>query len=289
MLKFAVLYRICQHDERLSVLTDGTPYAFVDGLLQQLHNNGELAILDAYWVATDAGRTVLERQMSMYQRAEALEVFATVNLHYDVPRELLADPRSAVVLDEVYDPRFEESGDSVDLRIAMIAFLHQSGATNKEIIGIDPHSLVFVQMLEDGLLDGDFSWFDLSLGTPQQEIEAIVDSAIKWTDVATSTKLAKQKMKLLFEAGKLETVRRQGYECSNCGAPLAVVEDRARRSGRDTDGCPACGAALSAPVTIYECPNCGSDVDEDSAACRGCGARIDFNLPEGTIEKSGWW
>lgn len=144
-------------------------------------------------------------------------------------------------------------------------------------------------MLSNGELKGDI-WFDLRLSKFFEFVDKVVDTAYPWTALADDEEVAADMMKDIYTSGMLEQRKRDGCECSSCGIPLAVFEMNEKEDGRVLTKCPNpdCGASFIPPEPegdLFECPNCKADVGTGDHQCRGCGAILDFSLPEGTVIK----
>lgn len=304
-LWLTVLYRVMECGDKIPLDTDGTPYAFIEEDLRGMHAKDLLRVNEktGYWEATAKGREVRDKMVAIFDQCLKFEIFATVNLAMELPDDLVDDEGN--VLDHVYDPRFEapetdaeaERLGTEDMRLAMMAYLADTmnDSDDEALRGtmqLDPHRVVFMQKLADGEFKKENVWFDLKLGTPLREIEEIVDSAYHYTDVGEEDEID-DVMQALYTAGMLEQRKRDGLECSKCHIPLAIFEMNAKEEGRTLDACPnpACDAEFKRLELVsggeddgWECPSCHTPVHGRQRTCLGCGARIDFSMPEGTID-----
>lgn len=300
MLQLTIIYRVLECGEKIPLLTETTSYEFVNKLLDGMHNQGLLEISDdnQYWVAGKKGEELRNRMVEIFDHTIKFEIFASVAVAL-TPDDSITD-EDGNVMDHCYDPRFgpfdkasqawkDENGVE-DMRIAMIRYLSEYTSENDDngqAQPIDPHQIVFMQMLAEGKLKGDI-WFDLRMGTFFEEVSKIVESAYQWTDCGDDEEDSAAAMQQIYTAGMLEQRKRDGYECSACHIPLAIFEFNAHENNETLEQCPnpECGASYNPPEPEgggYECPKCGSTVGTTQRACGGCGALLDFSLPEGTV------
>jgi hypothetical protein len=277
-------------DETIPVITSGTAYEFVEEELENLAAK-ELTGIDeeaATYYITDKGKGVCRQLLGMYDQVMKFEVFSSVNIAQTLEDEDTDDEGN--LHPQLYDPRFQRPGSIVereelgteDIRIAMMDFLATEVDTENPL---DPHRIVFLQMLSTGKLKNDNIWFDLNLGTTFDKIKEIVEFAYQWRDAADDEEDARQIMIAIYTAGMLEQRKRDGQECSECGAPLAIFEMWAKEDGKTLDDCPnpECDCTFKPPPPDYECPACGAGVVNGQTVC-SCGAILDFSLPPGTIQ-----
>lgn len=308
MLWLTIAYRMLECGDSIPLDTTDTPYAFIEEDLAELHRREFIEIHDdqSSWRPTQKAETLRDRMVAMYDQVLKFEIFGDVNLAYELSSEQSEDGMH--VFDHLYDPRFQAPDNDADaerlgtedMRLAMITYLGQcfSGSeaavealgAQRADINIDPHRVVFIQRLADGRLRDENIWFDLKLGTPFQEIEEIVESAYRFTDVSDDPDEISHVMQNIYTAGMLEGRKREGYECTACSIPLAVFEMNAKEEGGELSECPNpdCKAPFTPPeapegTAEYGCPNCDSTVYASESYCRGCGARLDFSRPPGTI------
>lgn len=154
---------------------------------------------------------------------------------------------------------------------------------------IDPHWIVFLQKLAKGELKKTSNiWIDLKLGRVWTQVDDIVKSAYQWQKSGKDKTEAVAVMKIIYAAGMMEKRKREGLQCGGCGIPLAIFQDIERENGSELTACPnpECTVALRKPTpeeTAFECPKCGEGIRRRQKTCYGCGARVDFSLPAGTI------
>ena len=161
----------------------------------------------------------------MYDQVFKFEIFSQVNITMALSENEIDD--EGFLLDQFYDPRFKHlsSADEMeeygteDMRLAMINFLCEEMATEEEPLDLDPHRVVFIQMLSTGRFKNKDIWFSLKLEDIFDEVNDIVVSAYQWRDTAETENEAREIMKALYTAGMLEQRKRDGFECSGCGIP----------------------------------------------------------------------
>lgn len=237
------------------------------------------------WQVTDRGRDVLVRAIKAQDVLRQMEIFSSV----DVTRALTSDEANPddpfQVLEYMWDPRFEAGRpDAYDMRLAVITWLGQV-ISNKDV---QPQTIVFLQKLGSGQLSMTNFWSDIY--KTFEEVDAIVKSNYKWTDIAPEDiELAKSRMQALYTAGMLEQQKREGSSCGGCQTPLVLYEQAASREGHALTHCPSCQRSLSAPDPVgtpgtFTCPKCSSVIYDGEQRCGGCGALIDFSLPAGSIQ-----
>jgi hypothetical protein len=276
--------------EAIPVITDGTSYEFVECELENLAARDliEIDTINATYFITEKGQEVCKQLLGMYDQVLKFEVFGSVNVAQTLNEEDLDEENN--IHPELYDPRFQKPGSIVeqeelgteDIRIAMMDFLATEMDTENPL---DPHRIVFLQMLSTGKFKSENIWFDLSLGEMFGEIEEIVSSAYQWRDCADDEENARQAMIAIYTAGMLEQRKRDGQECSDCGSPLAMFEMWAKEDGKTLDDCPnpECDCTFKPPPPDWECPACHAGVVNGQSVC-SCGAVLDFSLPPGTIQ-----
>jgi len=289
MTWLTILYRMSECGDPIPVITNGTSYEFIEEELEDLAAK-ELIEIDTHsatYFITESGQAICKQLLGMYDQVLKFEVFSSVNVA-QTPDEDIDEEGN--ILPELYDVRFQKP-DSVteqeelgteDMRIAMMDFLATEMDTESPL---DPHRIVFLQMISTGKLKDDNIWFDLSLGTIFNQIEEIVTSAYQWKDCSDEEEDARQAMISIYTAGQLEQRKRDGQECSDCGSPLAMFEAWALEDGDTLDECPnpECECTFKPPIPDYECPACMAGVVLGQLVCT-CGAVLDFGLAPGTIQ-----
>ena len=276
-------------------MTETTSYEFINKLLDGMHARQLIDISEdsQFWIVAPKGEELRNRMVEIFDHTIKFEIFNEMAVAL-VPDETDDEGN---VLDHCYDPRFgpfenasqawkDEVGVE-DMRIAIIRYLSEYAAEEKGVQVIDPHIIVFMQKLAEGHLKGDI-WFELRMGTFFDEVSKIVSSAYQWEDAGDNEDDASNAMDAMYTAGMLEQRKRDGYECSKCKIPLAVFEFNAHDIGNELTVCPnpECGASYEPPEPEgggYECPRCQATVGTSQSVCGGCGARLDFSMPEGTI------
>jgi hypothetical protein len=293
MAGLAVLYRISVVGEEIPLVTMGSDYDFIEILLSDMSSKSLLipgkGAKGTRWVVAPKGQEAIRTAIRMYDHLLKFEIFAKIDITRSLGEGEAHPDNPTQAYDNVYDPRFgdpnqkDQPGNWEDMRLAVMTFL---STASEEVGELNPYKVVFLQKLAAGaLMEKDF-WFNLRLGTVFDGISAIVDSAIKWRDVAESEADAVNAMRLIYTAGMLEQRKRDGKECTNCGTPLAIYAAQAVAAGKTLDTCPnpECQASFNPPPkTGLECPNCHSDIDPSQTIC-ACGARLDYSLPPGTVQ-----
>lgn len=291
MAGVAVLYRIAVLKEAIPTSTGGTDYEFVDALLNELYRKNLLQLdpTNTKWVLAPEGEKVLLTARQMYDHLLKFDIFAKMDITRSLTEDEAYPSNPAQAYDNIYDPRFgdpnqkDQPGKWEDMRLAVMTFL---STASEEVVDLNPYKLVFLQKLSAGHLQQKDFWFNLRLGLIWNDINVIVDSAMGWRDVAEAEGDAVNAMRLIYSAGMVEQMKRDGKECTNCGTPLAIYQVQAKLEGRVLDTCPnpKCQAGFSPPPkTGLECPNCHGDIDPSQTVC-SCGARLDYSLPPGTMQ-----
>ncbi len=285
----AVLYAMLEQGKTFSTLLEGED-AFLEPVLDEMFKR-ELVDIDARrnaYVVTKKGEELRTGMVGMYDQLLKFEIFGSVNqgLALAVPNQAPEEDPNAVY-DNILDPRFVDvPGTSEDLRLAMLNWL---GTAMTEQLGgkqVDPYQVVFLQKLRAGQYKGPDFWFHLRTGTVFDQIQGIVDKAVKWTQLAATPEEAHAVMNAVYTAGMIEQRKRDGQRCT-CGAYLAMYEYWAQKEGKTFDMCPCCQGSFNpiAPTEQagQECPNCGTDIFPNQRSCTGCGAKIDRRLKAGTV------
>lgn len=293
MVGLAVLYRLAVVKQEIPIATAGTELAFIAPLLDDLFCKG---LIDQrakpQWAMTEKGAAVIRTAMQIYDHLLKFEVCAKVDLGRMLTEEEANPSAPNQVFDNIYDPRFghpqspDELGAWEDMRLAVMTFLHETGGNGSVL---DLHRVVFVQQLAAGQLWSPTFWADLRRGTLFDEIEMLVDTSVRWREVAETVEDAAKVMRTLYTAGMLEQRKRDGRQCANCGTPLAVYQTLASQAGRALVACPnpSCGASFGWPSGGEggpSCPRCHANLDPSQRIC-GCGAHLDYALPPGTIRE----
>jgi hypothetical protein len=279
--------------EEIPVLTDGTYYEFIEKDLEAMASKELIKINTetALYEITDSGKSATSKLLGVYDQILKFEVFSSVSVAMVLNEDELDEENN--LLPQLYDPRFQKPASLVeqkelgteDLRIAMMDFLATEMSSDDEPLKLDPHRIVFTQMLSTGKLKDENIWFDLNLGTISNKIEEIIASAYQWKDTAEDEDGARDAMISIYTAGMLEQRKRDGQECSDCKSPLAIFEMWAKEDGKTLDDCPnpECNCTFKPPPPDYECPVCNTGVNTGQRMC-SCGVVLDFSLPPGTVQ-----
>lgn len=295
MVGLAVLYRLAVVKQEIPVVTVGTDFSFIEPLLDEMYRKGLIEQQEqGRWAMSEKGAAVIRTAIQVYDHLLKFEIFAKVDLGRTLGAQEANPSSPNQVFDNIHDPRFgyaqapDELGAWEDMRLSVMTFLQETGGQSSPL---DPHRVVFVQKLAAGQLWSPTFWGDLRLGTVFEEIEMLVDTAIRWREVADTAEDAALAMRTLYTAGMVEQRKRDGRECSNCGTPLAIYQAIANEAGQPLTACPnpSCGSTFgSAPEGDggLACPRCHAALERSQRIC-GCGAHLDYSLPPGTIhEKS---
>ena len=290
MIWLTILYRMFECKEKIPVIVNGTAYEFVEKELEELAAKELIGINTetAEYFPTADGEEVCKSLLGMYDQMLKFEVFSSVNLAQVLDDEDTGDEGN--IHPQLYDTRFQKPSSiseqdelgTEDIRIAMMDFLATEMQSENPL---SSHRIVFLQMLSTGKLKNENIWFDLNIGTIFDEIDGIVSSAYQWKDMSDDEEEARQAMIAIYTAGMLEQRKRDGQECSECGAPLAIFEMWAKEDGKVLEDCPnpECDCTFKPPPPDYECPACDGGVTKGQAVC-SCGAILDFSLPPGTVQ-----
>jgi ssDNA-binding Zn-finger/Zn-ribbon topoisomerase 1 len=296
MIWLAIVYRIAECHEAIPMNTQGTRFEFVDGELTEMLAKDLIDISkdSQTWMLAKKGREMLTRLVGMFDQFLRFEIFNCVVINEDLPPEAVDE--EGEVLGQCFDPRFSEDPKcekGEDLRIAMMEYFVESCKRDGKELELDPHRIIFLQMLADGKFaaNAEDFWFNLRLGEIFKEIEEIVESNYHWQDLGEGDEESWEVAAAIYTAGMLEQRKREGQTCSICGTPLAIFEANAKADGEELTECPNpdCGADFGTHFSgnaEYECPACGADIHQNQHSCTNCGARIDFSLPEGSVEES---
>jgi predicted transcriptional regulator len=296
MLWLTIIYRMLECEDQIPILTANTDFLFIEKCLNDMYIKGLIDPVEGsnHWYVTRKGEQLRDKMVGIYDQALKFEVFSTVHLAMSLGEDITDVEGN--VLDHFYDPRFDLEGaptqemqedfGTEDMRIAMMTYLTESMVKTGHLKEpLDPHRIVFIQKLAEGKLKEENIWFDLRLGKFFNEVEEIVRTQYKWTDVSDDLEEAENVMQTLYTAGLLEQRKRDGFDCSGCDIPLALFEMNA--DGKLTE-CPnpECKADFNPPLPEgdkYSCPRCDASVYTSQHSCLGCGALLDFGLPSGTI------
>jgi len=288
LVKATILYRLGDCKETIPTSTGGTRFDAISGELDDLYVNSYITKTkdNKYYVIDEKGQKVMAKLVGMYDQFLKFEVFATVDIATELTEDVSDDGEN--VFDDAFDPRFE-NGDW-DLRPAMMAFAVESAKREgKEMEPLDPRRIIFLTKLanKEFTATSDLFWAELKAGAVFTEIEAILDSLRTWQSLGDDDEDSFNICQNIYTMGMLEARKRDGARCGSCGIPLAVHEANAQADNETLDECPGCGADFREPPPPeeddYECPACGSNIKPGQSTCHGCGARVDFSLPAGTV------
>lgn len=304
LTKVAILYRMAECGQEFELVNLSAFAGFLDPILEEMSLKDGLIDLDASglkWKTTAKGRELLKKMVTMTDLAMRFEIFGAVRLDIELSDEEADPDQPGQTYPWVYDPRFlapdapeSELDQAEDLRLAMFVFMNEH--LREELNGgrIDPYQIVFLQKLGADELksDTDIFWAQLQHGDTFGQIEEIVQSAYQWQDMCPEDlMIAQEYMVGLYTAGMAEAQRRGGDECQQCGTPLLLCDNLARQNNDELTECPGCGAPLIIPEQVeevlgaeYECPKCRAGIEPGQSHCPGCGAEVDFSLPEGSVE-----
>lgn len=260
---------------------------FIEPFLQECFNKGLLDIDSnkLIFVPTEKGKGLQASIVEMVNKILPYEIFSDVDITRQLSSEEFDDQNPNLIASNLFDPRFAETDNSVDMRMAIINWLNEYYSKNNPI---DPREVVFLQRLGSGELRSDSFWFDLRIGNIFKDIENIVNSAYKWTDVSYDKDHSNEIMGIIYTSGMLELKKRSGNKCGKCNMPLAIFEEYANETGGLKE-CPNpdCKASFEevTPIQVSQsvCPNCNSFICHGQTNCNGCGSMIDFSLPQGTV------
>lgn len=281
----AVLYRLAECGERFHVAMMDDDLDFIEPNVDQLRAAGLIEVQGDYYVASPRGKDLLKKVVEKTFAIGQFEIFGAVDLTRQLSDAEKHPEEAGQVHAHLHDPRFAETAQSEDLRLAMLTWLGLH--LGDKLPGkIDPREVVFIQKLGQGKFRNDAFWTDLRLGFFFDEIERIVDSAYKWTDIGEDEADCMNIMQSLYACGMLEVQRRAGPTCTGCKAPLGLVPE-------DAPDCPNCGvafgpsaaeqAAAQAASQTFGCPKCDADVARTDRFCRGCGSEVDFSGAPGAV------
>lgn len=253
MIRLSVIYRMVELGEKLSTIPGENRDAdFIAPILDEMCNDGYLdASPKGHWETTPKGSEVLNRAVKALNAMEPFEILSGYNLEMALnDDEIRGQEDDYQIVDKFYDPRFAAPEDElidehVDLRIAMLTFLSEH--QKEQAIKVDPHRIVFIRQLANGEFDRDDFWFYLRSGDYFSEVEEIVESAYRWTDLAESEEDSKWYMEQIYKAAMVENIKRSGDECDKCGTPLGMYEYGSRGRQTRLDECPECGNSFNPP------------------------------------------
>ena len=291
MLAITVAYRMVECGDRIPMLAMGTKWERLEETIQQMYN---LNLIEPSkdcqkWVLSGDGRQLLKRICGMIDAGLNFEIFGIYNFEAVVDDEWWhADGNK--LKDNIWDPRFNPAvdGHKEDLRIAMMMWMSETLKREGKIEdGVDPRRIIYLRHLANGeFRDSTDDFLDPSnIKRRFQEVEDIVRSAYKWQDLVPDNEdEAFKAASAIYSFGMIQLRKEEGPSCSGCATPLAMFGDITE--------CPEChkvfGEKRKKPQNQdeYECPKCESVVHREESRCGGCGARLNFSLPEGTVKET---
>ncbi len=288
----AILFQAAEGDQPLSLIPRDAAESAIEERVMLLWDKGLLAPVGSAFKPTEQGRAVLAQAVRLLDELSKLRIFGAVRLERALTPEEQAPDNPALVYADMHDPRFGAYGERgpglFDLRLAVLRGLgealagYQHEGQTLAPLSIDPHRVVFLQLLAEGIFDGANLWPCLMSGLLHAEVERIVSAAYRWQDLDPSDPgRAAEALLKLYAAGLIEERKRQGSACSACKAPLAILEAAAATMG----ACPSCGADFNPPPAAFTCGRCSAPVAEGAERCGGCGVLVDFAAPAGHVSR----
>lgn len=278
-----IIYRVLEKQEKIPLLTQGTPYEFIEKDLNEMHLAGLIEPDGEYWKPLAKAQESALMMLRILDQIYKFEIYGTVHVALKLPADIVDEQGNP--LNHVFDPRFDatipKSADlgTEDMRIAMLQFFREQFKAGDPI---SPERIIFMQMMAAGKIAGDDAFFNLKAGAIFSFIESIMLAHYKWTDTAPTPEEAVEVMKTIYMAGQIEQRKRNGDVCSKCSIPLAFFDEDGKLNACPN---PSCGASFAEPKVRFKCPQCMKYLSAHKPNCKHCGARINFSLPQGTIEK----
>lgn len=296
-LALAVIYAISERNEVYGMFMKEGDHRFLEDVLTEMFKQDLLDIVEdpkvgSRYELTDKGRELRDKMLGLYDQSLQFSVFATFTPDLDLPQEEQDPENPAQAHMGMYDRRFVESAQSIDFRLAMITFIGEMAKREGHTeLDVDPHLIVFMQQLCDGLVDTPEGWTKLGDETVFRKIETIVRSAYKWQSFARNEDDAIAGLQQVYTAGMQERLKRLGHECARCKTPLGAFEAEATHLHHcPNPNCEAPFNAERAPPSRHnqelQCPRCSTKVHAFDDHCSGCHAVINTALPPGTVEHS---
>lgn len=291
LIKATILYRLGECKESIPTSNRGTRFEAIDSELLDLYSKAYINITsdEKYYCIDKKGQEVMARLVGMYDQFLKFEVFSAVSIDKGLGDDIITDEGD--VMDHCFDPRFKEG--EYDLRPAMMSWAVESAKREgEEIESLNPKRIIFLTKLANKELSTTSPkfWQELKSGIVFNEIDSIFDSLRTWQSLGEDEEESFKVSQAIYTAGMLEARKREGSTCSGCGIPLAIFEANAAADNDSLDECPNpdCRASFisRAPDESedeYECPSCSSTIKPGQNNCYGCGARVDFSLPAGSV------
>lgn len=298
-LALAVIYAISERNQTYGMFMKEGDHRFLEDVLTEMFKRDLLDIIEdpkigSRYELTDKGRELRDKMIGLYDQSLQFSIFATFTPDLDLPQEEQDEENPAQAHMGMYDRRFAESPQNVDFRLAMITFIGEMAkGEGRTDLDVDPHLIVFMQKLCDGLVDTPEGWAKLGNETTFREIETIVRSAYKWQSFARNEQDAIAGLQQVYTAGMQERLKRLGHECSRCHTPLGAFEAQAKHLNESFDACPnpdckapfnASTAARSEHGATLSCPRCQTAIHSYDVRCSGCDAIVSTSLPPGTVK-----
>lgn len=286
----AVIYAMLEQGITFSTFLEGDQ-KFLEPVLDTMYKRELLDIVDGKYTVLPRGTALRDRMVAMFHQTTQFEVFGAVEIDAELDRDMLRPDNEALVNDEVDDPRFHDGPNAIDMRLAMMAFVVERLKHEGKLSGdFDPHLVVFIQQLGEGLLRADDFWYRLRSGEVFASIDRIVQAAYDWRSMREGDEQGSiDAMNNLYQAGMAQQRKLDGDVCGGCGIPLGMFAYYEEREGRHLKQCPNPGCKRRFPPPSnaasgdYECPKCQGAIHHTDDQCRSCGAVIGWNQPEGSV------
>lgn len=293
LIKATILYRLGECKETIPTATSSTRFSAIDDELTWLFQKSYINATpdDKYYIIDKKGQESMAKLVGMYDQFLKFDVFSTVNFDAVLTPEDGEEVDGQVdnVFDDLFDPRYK--GGEYDMRPAMMAYAVEAAKREGETMEeLNVLRIGFLAKLANKELSptNDLFWAELKAGVVFTEIEEAVSSLRTWQSLDDDEEEAFKIAEMIYINGMLEARKREGAKCGSCGIPLAIHEANAKADEEELLDCPSCGADFREPPEPeeddYECPSCGATIKEGQSSCHGCGARVDFSLPAGTVE-----
>jgi len=214
--------------------------------LQDMYNHDLLKFSDdgIHYLVDQKGIDFLASMVKIYHLVIDFNIFTYVDLRRVLNKDEHIEDDENECWNYLYDPRFcdKESDDTEDLRLAMMFYLSEQ-LKGKVEGSLNAYRVVFVQMMVDGLFNQDHFWWRLKTEELFNDVERIVDSAFKWTEIDRDGPNSAHFAGLYYQFGMTEVNKRNGDCCQNedCKIPLFYYLDN---NGDYPADCPACGEEL---------------------------------------------
>jgi hypothetical protein len=301
LIRLAILFKALETGEQFPLFSlERSDLDFIQADLDEMFAMGLLEMVKDHLVVTAAGRDRFAKAIQMLDQVRQFEIYRAVRLDRSLTEDEMIPEQPLQVRDHLYDPRFVEPGIqdpmAIDCRLAVMTGLARALSGQKvgdqvlpAVLELDPHQVVFLQLLGSGAFQSKDFWFNLRLGVYFEQTERIITHSYLWTDLAPNDETqALAVLGELYTAGQLEIRKREGLECSGCRIPLGVFEMNARVAGHSLEQCPnpTCQARYTPPPPPAEeamaCGRCKTILSRRQKRCRVCGVYIDRGALLGT-------